>query len=100
MDQITRINRYEDILSKSTKTINDVKKSLNALKKLEPDIEYLNNYYGSDEWYQDINDDNLGLLPKNIKKGILSEDAIYNLLMDNKEIAIEMLELATNILKK
>ena len=100
MDQIDRINKYEYILNNSNQIIKNLEKTINDLNNIQSDIKSLNDYYGSSEWYQDIDDDKLGLLPKDINKGILSEDAIYNLLMNNKEIAIDMLEVATNILKK
>ena len=99
MNQISRIKKYENILSISNKTINNLEKNIQALKELEDDINSLNKYYGSNEWYQDINDDNLELLPKDMNRGVLSEDGIYNMLINHKEIAIEMLELATSILK-
>ena len=99
MDQIDRINKYEYILNNSNQIIKNLEKTINDLNNIQSDIKSLNDYYGSSEWYQDIDDDKLGLLPKDINKGILSEDAIYNLLIDNKEVAIEMLEVATNILK-
>ena len=40
----------------------------------------LTEYYDSDEWKQDFADDEAGLLPKNLKRGVLSEDGIWNLL--------------------
>jgi len=39
-------------------------------------------YYGSDEWKQDFADDEAGLLPKDLKRGVLSEDGLWNLLAD------------------
>ena len=44
-----------------------------ALRELEA-------YYGSDLWKQDFEDDEQGRLPKNLKRGVLSEDAIWNVL--------------------
>lgn len=37
-------------------------------------------YYASDEWKADFRADELGLLPKDLPRGVLSEDGIYNLL--------------------
>ena len=45
-------------------------------------IDILSDYYGSDTWKQDFADDEAGLLPKDLKRGVLSEDAIWNLLAD------------------
>ena len=37
-------------------------------------------YYKSPEWKRDFADDEAGRLPKGLKRGVLSEDGIYNLL--------------------
>lgn len=37
-------------------------------------------YYGSDEWKRDFADDEAGILPKDLKRGVLSEDGIWNVL--------------------
>ena len=99
MDQITRINKYEHILDKSENMLNKIDKYLNDYSNIQKEIKELNKYYGSESWYQDVDSFDMKLLPKDIKAGILSEDSIYNLLMNNKEIAIKMLELATKVLK-
>ena len=43
-------------------------------------------YYGSDTWKQDLEDDRQGLLPQDLKRGVLSEDGIWNLLEDWREL--------------
>ena len=66
-----------------------VKRLSTALDKWEAvqeDIATLDKYYGSDEWKQDFADDEAGLLPADLKRGVLSEDAIWNLLADCKEL--------------
>ena len=50
--------------------------------KAKEAITTLSTYYGSDEWRKDYVDDEAGLLPKNLKRGVLSEDGIWNLLSD------------------
>ena len=100
MNQITRINKYEHILNESKNILNKIDKYLCDYDNIQKEIKELNKYYGSESWYQDVISLDMKLLPKDIKVGILSEDAIYNLLMNNKEIAIKMLELATEVLKK
>ena len=41
-------------------------------------LNYLITYYQSDLWKYDYQMDELGLLPSDLKRGILSEDGIYN----------------------
>ena len=50
-------------------------------------ISELEAYYTSDEWKQDFAADEAGLLPKGLKRGVLSEDGIYNLLEEYKEVS-------------
>ena len=37
-------------------------------------------YYESPLWREDFEADEAGLLPKNLKRGVLGEDTIYNLI--------------------
>lgn len=99
MNNIERINKYENILDNSNNNLKNFEELLNKFADIQKDIKELNKYYGSDNWYQDIDDYNNGNFSKNIKAGILSEDAIYDLIMKNRNLAIQMLEIATKILK-
>ncbi|MBR4716414.1 MAG: DUF4298 domain-containing protein, partial [Bacteroidales bacterium] len=42
--------------------------------------------YGSEEWKQDFAADEVGRLPKEMKRGVLSEDAVWNLLEGRDEV--------------
>jgi hypothetical protein len=48
--------------------------------RIQEALGILAEYYTSDEWKQDFADDEAGLLPKDLKRGVLSEDGIWNLL--------------------
>ena len=49
-------------------------------RKLGNRIRKLEQYYTSPEWKEDYEADEAGRLPKNLKRGVLSEDGIYNLI--------------------
>lgn len=100
MSQISRINKYEKILDNANKTIKELTLIVEKYAVCQKEIEELDKYYGSDDWYLDVDSYDMKLLPKDIKVGILSEDAIYDLLNDNKQIAIKLLEVATKTLKR
>ena len=54
-----------------------------ALEKFEaaqPSFSALNEYYGSEAWRQDFSADEAGLLPRHLKRGVLSEDDVWNVL--------------------
>ena len=59
--------------------------SLETYEKAQEAIAVLSEYYGSKEWKQDYADDEAGLLPKDLKRGVLSEDGLWNLLSDWQE---------------
>ena len=52
-------------------------------------VKELESYYGSTEWKQDFTSDEEGRLPKDLKRGVLSEDGIYNVLELYRERAEE-----------
>ena len=56
------------------------------LEELNEDIAILDKYYGSEQWKQDLADDEAGRFPEGLKRGILSEDGIWNLLSDYREL--------------
>lgn len=47
-------------------------------------IQQLNAYYTSGQWLEDYTADENGELPPNLKRGVLSQDALYDLLEKNK----------------
>ena len=59
--------------------------SLDIYEKAQKAIAVLSEYYSSKEWKQDYADDEAGLLPKDLKRGVLSEDGLWNLLSDWQE---------------
>ena len=76
MNQIERIQYMENLLDFVIKA----RKEQNKSAKIQEAIRILAEYYGSDEWKQDFADDEAGLLPKDLKRGVLSEDGIWNIL--------------------
>ena len=50
-------------------------------------VSELEAYYESVKWRKDFENDEAGLLPKNLKRGVLSEDGIYNLLEKYREVS-------------
>lgn len=57
---------------------------LTASKILQDKIEVLKEYYQSGLWLQDYECDERGELPENLKRGILSQDALYDFFLENK----------------
>ena len=82
--QIKRITRYETLMNKAEQLIK--KHSKDEADELCEIMKELESYYLSDEWKQDFSDDEAGLLPPDLKRGVLSEDGIYNLIETYREL--------------
>ena len=57
-------------------------------------------YYESALRDEDLKADEQHLIPKELKRGVLSEDGIYDLMLNYRESAIEMMEVALEMIKK
>jgi len=85
-EQLQRIRLMEQHLNRAASALKRLSSALDKYEEAKTDIAALASYYGSDDWKQDFAADEAGLLPKDLKRGVLSEDGIWNLLEDNKEL--------------
>ena len=82
--QIERIKWMEQRFNNALAAIKDESAaSLNAIKE---DVAELSKYYGSELWKLDFAADETGNLPPDLKRGVLSEDGIWNLLSDYRDV--------------
>ena len=86
MEQIERIKQMELRLERAAAVVMEMSATLDMYEAALEDIKTLDEYYSSDEWKQDFADDEVGFLPKDLKRGVLSEDGIWNLLSDAREL--------------
>ena len=84
--QIARICRMEEILDKSGKAVRDLQEALERYIALEEEIRDLELYYTSGQWQKDFADDEAGKFPRDLKRGVLSEDAVYDFLALRDEV--------------
>jgi len=82
--QIERIKWMEQRFNHALAGIKDG--SADSLKAIKEDVAELSKYYGSELWKQDLAADEAGYLPPDLKRGVLSEDGIWNLLADYHEM--------------
>ena len=99
MEQIERITQMEACLDASEQAIRELSEALSAFEEVQTKYRQLSDYYGSDQWMQDYEDDESGQLPKDLKRGVLSEDAVYDLITENRELLVRMLRLVTSALE-
>ena len=80
MNQIERIQHMEKLLNFIIEARKEQYANQEKSERIQEAIRILSEYYGSDEWKQDFADDEAELLPKDLKRGVLSEDGIWNVL--------------------
>lgn len=93
MDQIERIVRMESILDEAEAAAADLGRALDRWAAVQEDLAELEAYYSGGTWMRDFEDDSAGKLPKDLKRGVLSEDAVYDLLTDRNDLLKRMKEL-------
>ena len=96
MEQTERIRQMEQRLDRASAAVMELSAALDKYAEAQEALTVLNKYYGSDEWKQDYADDEAGRLPQNLKRGVLSEDGIWNLLSDNRGLMERMQEILNN----
>ena len=99
MEQIERIREMENCLDASEKAIRELSEALSVYEEAQTRYRTLSDYYGSELWMKDYEDDEAGKLPKDLKRGVLSEDAAYDLITENRELLVRMLRLVTGALE-
>ena len=86
MEQIERITQMEQRMERATAAVMSLSAALDRYEEVREDISALEAYYDSDTWKQDFADDEAGKFPADLRRGVLSEDGIWNLLSDAREL--------------
>ncbi len=90
MEQTERIMEMERRMESAAKAVMELSAVLDNYEEAQEAIAALDAYYGSEEWKQDFADDEAGRLPADLKRGVLSEDGIWNLLSDVSELNLRI----------
>ena len=93
MEQIERIKAMERCLDRASQAVMRLSAALDEYADAQDALCQVIDYYGSDLWKRDFADDSAGLLPQDLKRGVLSEDAVWNLLEDVRDLKERMLEM-------
>ena len=99
MTQTERIAYYEDLLNRVSDAAKKLEAALAEFDAAQPLAAELDAYYGSEDWFSDLEADEAGLLPANLPRGVLSQDSAYDALTDNHALLIRMLETVTEALR-
>nr|WP_242829406.1 DUF4298 domain-containing protein [Butyrivibrio sp. WCD3002] len=76
----------EKILDKAQEKMDSLEKQIEEYREFQLEIKKLESYYTSQQWKNDFLMDEKGEFPDRLKRGVLSEDGIYNVLERNREL--------------
>lgn len=77
IERIRKMEQYYDALIKAEK---DNPGALRQDTELQEMLRHVLQYYEGGQWVRDYELDEQGLLPETLKRGVLSEDGVYNFL--------------------
>jgi len=83
----------EQNLNRALQVVQQLTAALDEFDAAQDAIRQLTEYYESDDWKKDFAADEAGLLPNDLERGVLSEDGIWNLLSDLKDLQTRILGL-------
>ncbi len=98
-NRLENIKQMEMILNQTDELINKMAVLVKRWKKNEVDFHKLMDYYGSEEWHNDRKDDEEHIIPQDLPRGVLSEDAVHNTYGNRKEVAIDMIRAGVSSLE-
>ena len=90
MTREERVAHFEDILDRLSYAADRLESALKEFDGSEDDLKALESYYTGPDWKSDYEADEAGELPASLKRGVLSQDAVYDLLDRYKELKKEI----------
>ena len=92
---LTRVREMEDRYDEVTRVLAGLDEAISEFKDYKSDLMALREYMESGQWKADFEADEAGQIPAEVKKGVLSEDGLYELLQG----ADKILRLAREVLQ-
>ena len=100
MEQIERINVMEALLDQAAAAVKGLEQALDQYETAQTALRSLGEYLGSEEWMEDYEADEAGKLPADLKRGVLSQDTVYDLLTEDQDQAARMLDIVASRLRQ
>ena len=88
--QLERIEKYEAVLDEVLAFLAQEEHSAEEMAAIAEKTAALQAYYTSLTWRKDFHDEEDGLFPNTLKRGVLSEDGIYNALEAYQDLMEEL----------
>lgn len=96
--RIRNIQHHEATLDKFAILIHKLEDLNKEWEEFHSSYNELMDYYSSSQWMKDKEDSDKGLFDE-VKCGVLSEDAVYNLFQCQKSLSIDLIKIALKYLE-
>ena len=90
--QIRRICENEERLDRCLQALPRLEEAVEQFAAVSGDLKQLRKYYTGAYWRKDFEADEQGLLPADLKRGVLSEDGLYDLMDAYADLAARLRE--------
>lgn len=94
------ITKMEHIFNTQQEKIEQLNALLDEIEIHQREYQMLIEYYYSEQRNQDLKDDENHLIPKEIIRGVLSEDGIYNFMGERYDTGIRLMEIGLKMIKE
>lgn len=94
------IQEMEKILGEHAVVLKRMDKALSEFEEHQKQYAKLSDYYGSAEYMQDLERYEAGEIPEEGVAAVFSEDAVFDLIGENFEMALRMIEFAVKVIRE
>lgn len=95
-EQTHRILEMESRLNACRRSMKQLSGVLDVFETALQDYDELSTYYSSALWMEDFEADEKGQLPAQLRRGVLSEDAVYDMMDDFRRLTERMIRLGAD----
>ncbi len=96
VSRVQRISEMEKLYREGREAIDRLLYAIERYTEAEDKIKKLEEYYTGKLWLSDYDADSKGLLPRDMKRGILAQDTVYDLLTDRERLMAVMKKMTEN----
>ncbi len=99
-ERIENVRKMEDILNKMNELQEKLTKAVDEWHQALPEYRQLVEYYSNPQWQKDYDASNKGLFPEDLPQGVLSEDAIYEVIGTQQDLGIHLVKVGIEAVEK
>ena len=92
-ERLERIRANEEKMDRCLAALSLIQTALEQWRAVQEDLRDLEVYYTGADWKRDYEADEKGLLPQDLKRGVLSQDGIGEMLDDAAELGKDLREI-------